>query len=384
MRTKALMWTLALATAGAGCGKKDDGKSPASGGPTKPTGSAAPAAPQRPSQLPMATMPARAPAPTEPAKLVEVALGRKLFLDPRLSVDGSRSCYSCHQNEQGTGGKDPKAIGAGDKPLPRHSPMLWNVAAQQGAFYWDGRSPSLEAQAKAAWAGGNMGVGTEEGKLDAKAAEIAKLADYKAAFAAAYPNTPVTADVIVGAIAAFEATLVCDDTAYDKYAAGDKTAMTEEQLRGYDVFAGKGGCMTCHAPPYFSTSFAVPGGAYFNAGLGTEAAEPDVGRMAVTKEESDWGAMKPPSLRNITKTAPYFHDGSAATLDDALKVMTTGGIANKNKSPLLVDRQLTAAELADLKAFLGALECGGAIDTTDVTFGSKAGQVSLETGLVTP
>ena len=110
------------------------------------------------------------PVPAEnPMTEAKVALGHQLFFDARLSVDGTRSCYSCHMNEDGNGGADPTAIGAADRPLPRHSPVIWNVA-YMSRFYWDGRSGSLEAQALGAWGGGNMGVGAEN--LDAKANNI--------------------------------------------------------------------------------------------------------------------------------------------------------------------------------------------------------------------
>jgi cytochrome c peroxidase len=159
-------------------------------------------------------------------------------------------------------------------------------------------------------------------------------------------------------------TLICADTAYDRYAAGDKAALSDQQQKGLDVFESKGRCSTCHAPPFFSTAMALEGGAYFNAGIGTDGPEDkvDVGRMKVSNKPDDWAAFKPPSLRNITKSPPYFHNGSVPKLEDAVKIMASGGIANKNKSPLLQDAQLTDAERADLIAFLGALECGGKLE----------------------
>lgn len=362
--------TLSLALlAVAGCGKKAD--APAAGsGSGKPAvtagaGSAAPIAPPpRPSQ---GVVPKLAPyvAPTDPAELARIALGHDLFVDTRLSVDGSRSCYSCHQNEQGSGGKDPIAVGAGDKPLTRHSPTLWNVGLLKGAFYWDGRAKTLEDQMKGAWSGGNMGVGKEPGKLDAKAAELAKLPEYAPQFAAAFPGqATVTADHVAQAVAAFERTLVCADTRYDKFAAGDKTSLSEAEQRGYDLFMGKAACMACHTPPEFTTAMVIDGGAFFNIGIGTDKpeAEVDAGRGAITNKPEDWGAFKPPSLRNISRSAPYFHNGSVATLDEAVKLMASGGIANKNKTTLVADRGLTDNERADLVAFLGALDCGGSID----------------------
>jgi cytochrome c peroxidase len=200
-----------------------------------------------------------------------------------------------------------------------------------------------------------MGAGAD--KLDKKAAEIAKIPGYKKLFEAA--GMKGTADDVASALAEYERTMICKDTRYDKYAAGDKTAMNDQEQRGLDIFLGKGQCLICHAPPFFSTAMGVEGGVYFNMGMGTDVPEDqvDIGRMKVTNQQSDWAAFKPPSLRNVTKSAPYFHNGSVAKLEDAVKIMSSGGIKNKNLNPVLADRNLTDAERADLIAFLGALEC---------------------------
>jgi len=132
------------------------------------------------------------PVPKEnPQSKEKIALGHRLFFEKKLSVDGSVSCYSCHQNEDGNGGHTPTAVGAKEKKLSRHSPVIWNVG-HLPALYWDGRASSLEGQAKGAWGGGNMGVGKEN--LDKKAQEVAGLPEYKEAFAAAFPEQDITAD----------------------------------------------------------------------------------------------------------------------------------------------------------------------------------------------
>jgi cytochrome c peroxidase len=314
-------------------------------------------------QLPVLTL------PDDPKRADKIELGHVLFFDERLSANKDRSCYSCHKNEDGNGGHDPFANGSGDKVQPRHAPMLWNVAyfsaktpEGKGAFYWDGRAASLEDNAKGAWGGGNMGVGKDN--LDKKAAEIVAIPGYKKLFDAAFPGTEIKADHIAQALSEYERTFMCKETAYDKFAAGDKTALTEPQQRGLDLFVGKAMCIVCHAPPYFSTAQSMDGGIYFNVGIGTGVAEDqvDTGRMKVTNDAKDWGKFKPPTLRNISKSAPYFHDGSVAKLEDAVKLMSSGGIANKNKDPNLADRGLTDAERADLVAFLGALDCPGKLD----------------------
>jgi len=301
--------------------------------------------------------------PQSPEK---VALGHQLFFDARLSVDGTRSCYSCHQNEHGNGGETPLAVGANEKQLTRHSPVIWNTAYFE-AFYWDGRSGSLEAQAKGAWGGGNMGVGAD--KLAAKAAKLAKIQGYKEQFKKVFPADGMTPDTIAKAISAYERTLICNDTAYDRYAKGDGNALTAEQKQGWALFMGKGQCAVCHAPPLFSSAMGVPGGLYYNVGIGTAGKSEeqiDVGRYTVSQQDADWAAFKVPSLRNVSKSAPYFHDGSVATLSEAVKVMATGGVANKNKTPLLAGRGLSAEELGSLVAFLGALDCGGTLEQPDL------------------
>ncbi len=308
--------------------------------------------PPAPSDFPALKIPEDNPQTPE-----KIALGHQLFFDARLSVDGSRSCYSCHQNEHGNGGETPTAIGAKEKPLTRHSPVIWNTAYFD-AFYWDGRAGSLEAQAKGAWGGGNMGVGKEN--LEAKAAEIAKIRSYRKQFKKVFPEEGVTPDTIAKAISAYERTLICDDTAYDRYAKGDADALSAEQKAGWGVFMGKGQCNVCHAPPLFSSAMGVPGGLYYNVGIGTAGKskeEVDPGRAKISGNDADWAAFKVPSLRNISKSAPYFHDGSVATLEEAVKIMSTGGIDNPNKTPMLTNRGLSDEEMASLIAFLGALDC---------------------------
>ncbi|MGB5809889.1 MAG: cytochrome c peroxidase [Polyangiales bacterium] len=313
------------------------------------------------------TVPVLPPAPSEfpampisednPQTIQKALLGYTLFFDPRLSVDGSRSCYSCHQNEHGNGGGTPLAVGAKGKQLTRHSPVIWNVAYFDD-FYWDGRADSLEAQAKGAWGGGNMGVGKEN--LDKKARELSRVKGYKDSFDRVFPGEGMTPDTIAKAIAAYERTLVCNNTAYDRYAKGAEGALTAKQKEGWEIFMGKGQCVVCHAPPMFSSAMGVPGGVYYNVGIGTEGVpeeDVDIGRAAVTENDADWAAFKVPSLRNAAKSAPYFHDGSVATLKEAVTLMATGGIDNKNKTTLLADRGLTPGEIDALVAFLGALNC---------------------------
>ena len=198
----------------------------------------------------------------------KIALGHQLFFDARMSVDGSRSCYSCHQNEHGNGGETPLAVGAKEKQLTRHSPVIWNTAYFE-AFYWGGRAGSLEAQAKGAWGGGNMGVGKEN--LAAKAAELAKIKGYNRQFDEGVPRRRNDAgDTIAKAISAYERALICNNTAYDRYAKGDDNALSDQQKRRLGALHGQR-AMRCvpRTTAFFSSAMGVPGGLYYNVGIGT-------------------------------------------------------------------------------------------------------------------
>ena len=226
------VWSLVIAASAIACKKSEPAAEKATPG-AAPLASAAPAA-EGPHADEM-KLPTLGPVPipeTNPMSDEKVALGNQLFFDKRLSADGSRACYSCHQNADGTGGHDPLAVGAKGKQLTRHSPVMWNVGYLP-RFYWDGRSNTLEDQGTAAWAGGNMGVGKEN--LEAKAKEIAKIKGYKTQFDKVFPGQGVTPETIVQAIAAYERTLVCDDTAYDRFAKGDKSALNAQQTATVSV-----------------------------------------------------------------------------------------------------------------------------------------------------
>ena len=251
--------------------------------------------------------------PMSPEK---VALGRRLFFDERLSGDGSRSCYSCHVCEKGLTDGLAKAVGAFNKQLPRSSPTLWNIGYHK-EFYWDGRSPSLEKQALAAWTGANMGA-----KADEIAAKLNGIEGYRSQFHKVFGGD-ATPDNIVKAIAAFERTIISGDTAWDRYRAGDTSALSESALRGWNVFQAIK-CTNCHDGVLLTDQ------QYHNVGIGMDQKEPDVGRFKVTNKPEDTGAFKTPTLRDIAKSAPYFHDGSTQTLEEALGIMLAGGKPNEH------------------------------------------------------
>jgi len=285
----------------------------------------------------------------------KVALGHALFMDKRLSVDGSRSCYSCHQNHLGNADGRKTAMGAGDKPLTRNTPTIWNVAYHR-SLYWDGRAPSLEKQAIGAWKGGNMGVGDG---LDAKAAEIGGLPEYAEAFAAVFgldDGDAVTPQHVAMALSAYERTLFCGDTAHDR------NERSEAAQRGWDLFRGKAQCVACHNGDNFSDGlFHAVGVGFDEAGQAQGA--PDVGRGKPAEDEAQNYKFRTPTLRNVAQTGPYFHDGSEATLEGAVRYMAGGGNPKApNRDPLLRDMGLTDAEIGDVVAFLESLDCRGKLE----------------------
>jgi len=272
----------------------------------------------------------------------KVALGRQLFFDERLSVDGTRSCYSCHVCEHGLTDGLPKAIGAGNKQLTRSSPTLWNIGYHK-EFYWDGRSASLEKQALAAWTGGNMGAKAEDIVVKLNA-----LQEYKAQFQKVF-QSDATPDNVVKAIAAFERTIISGNTAWDRWKAGDNTAINQSAFRGWNIFQAIK-CNNCHDGVLFTDQ------QYHNVGIGMDAKEPDPGRFKVTNKPEDTGAFKTPTLRDIANTAPYFHDGSAKTLEEAMDIMLAGGKPNEHldKKNLEVHKILPE-QREDLLAFFKSL-----------------------------
>ena len=274
----------------------------------------------------------------------KVALGRQLFFDERLSVDGSKSCYSCHVCENGLTDGLPKAIGPGNKTLPRHSPTLWNIGYHK-EFYWDGRSPSLEKQAMAAWTGGNMGVGDKQAEVVAR---FNGLQGYKSQFQRVF-QSDATAENIMKAISAFERTIISGDTAWDRYRAGDRTAISDSAYRGWNIFQTIK-CTNCHDGVLFTDQ------QYHNVGIGMDQPTPDGGRANFTKKPEDTGAFKTPTLRDVAKSAPYFHDGSAKTLEEAVDIMLAGGKPNQylDKKNLQPQRVLPE-QREDLLNFLRSL-----------------------------
>jgi len=290
--------------------------------------------------------------PMTPAK---VELGKQLYYDSRLSGDGSRACYSCHLKENGLTDGKPKAVGAYDAALPRSSPTLWNIG-YHSEFYWDGRSKSLEAQAMAAWTGGNMGVSGKDGRPSTAdiCARLDQIEAYGKQFQAVFGGG-CTPENVVKAVSAFERTIVSTEknSAWIRFREGDEKALSAAAQRGYELFRTKAGCTNCH------DGLLLTDQQFHNVGIAWDATKKDfsdLGRFKVSNQERDKGAFKTPTLLDIAKSAPYFHDGSVATLEEAVDFMLGGGRPNPQlDSANLIPRPLTPAERADLLEFLRAL-----------------------------
>jgi len=274
-----------------------------------------------------------------------IELGRELFFDTRLSGDGSMSCASCHNPEFGWSDGKPTAVGFGGKVLDRASPTVVNTA-YNGIQMWDGREPTLESQAMGPLLNdAEMNLSMED-MLEKITAEPA----YVEAFAAAYPGHEITPDLVAMAIASFERTVVSNNSRFDQWLRGDADALSDAEVRGFEIFETKGKCSVCHSAPNFTDD------GFHNLGLASFGDEdPDLGRFGKVPLGIMKGAFKTPTLRDVALTAPYFHDGSAATLEEVVEHYVEGGVVKTNLSPNFQPVDLSAAEQADLVAFLRAL-----------------------------
>ncbi|MBM3266411.1 MAG: hypothetical protein FJZ01_02080 [Candidatus Sericytochromatia bacterium] len=275
------------------------------------------------------------PADNEPTA-ARSALGKKLFFDKKLSRAGDMSCATCHDPAKGFADGRERGLGNDGKDLPRHTPTALNAAFMPVQF-WDGRAASLEAQA--------LGVieSAKEFNSD-KAALVAYVTgEYGADFQGAYGAAP-TVDLVTKAIASYERrVLVSGDSPFDKWARGQKDAISDEAKIGLGMFLGKGGCVGCHSGPLFSD------GKFHNIGI-PGSGTTDLGRGAITSVATDSGAFKTPTLRNVELTAPYMHDGSKATLADAVRFYENFDAAFPNLDPLMVRSNISDEMLAFMKA----------------------------------
>lgn len=280
-------------------------------------------------------LPDSAPSAENPSNPAKVALGRSLYLDTRFSKNGKMSCNSCHNLNTFGVDNEPTSPGHEGKRGGRNSPSSFNAALHIAQF-WDGRAATVEKQALGPILNPiEMGMESE-----AKVVEILKK-DPKtvAAFKAAFPGQadPVTYPNVGNAIGAFERTLITPSR-FDDFLKGDANALSAQEKKGAETFT-KVGCVMCH------NGATLGGQMYQKLGLVKEYDTKDLGRYEQTKQESDKKVFKVPSLRNVAKTGPYFHDGSVKTLEDAVHRM----------GEYQLGKDLSKEEVSDIVAFLGAL-----------------------------
>jgi len=318
-----------------------------------------------------------------PMSAAKVELGRKLFFDARISSDGTVSCASCHDPKRAFTDGKTIAEGINTRRGLRNSPTLLNAMFSTGQF-WDGRAATLEEQAKMPLTNPDE-MGNRS--LEEVQARIEAISEYSRSFRQVF-NGPVTIDSFARAVAAFERTLISGDAPVDRYLEGDMNALSDSARSGLVLFRGKARCGVCHAFNQNFSSFSTfpffTDGNYRNTGVSTNFSDfnalarramiasrdetgksilelikheraGELGRFVVSGNTLDIGAFRTPSLRNVALTAPYFHDGSAATLEEVVRFYVKGGKENPNRDWQLEPVSLTESEQRDIVEFLKSL-----------------------------
>ena len=303
---------------------------------------------------PFKPLPEQPPIPRSNSQTSEkVALGKQLYFDPRLSFTGKQTCNTCHN--LALGGDDNRSLSTGALGIKgtRSAPTLWNVGFQT-VYFWDGRAPSLEAAIREhLLSSSEMGMPNEAtvvGRVDA-------IEGYRKQFEKVFSGKkPLSYDNVAKALASYIRTLVTPDALFDQYLSGDKQAISRAALRGYNEYI-ETGCASCHfwvnfSGPVPGLAFQMGEGFYelFPNYIGTKYDEQyqllnDPGRYLVTRDEGHRYMWRVQSLRNIAETAPYFHNGSVATLEEAVRLMA--------KTQLR--KELNVQQLSDIIAFLKTL-----------------------------
>lgn len=296
-----------------------------------------------------------------PPSAEKAELGRLLFFDPVISQENDMSCATCHHPDLGFGDGRPQAMGAGGQgvgpertggiALERNTPTIWN-ATYTTALFWDGRVENLEYQALVPISHMEEMAVENTNRLED---ELRAIPEYVVLFNAAFGGgeDSVTIQNVVNAIASFERTLLTQDSPFDRYAAGDRSALSPSQRRGLDLFRSAATrCFECHTPPTFATDTFRVIGVPDAPGMGH-----DRGRAAVVGSGED-GAFKVPTLRNIALTGPYMHNGVFATLEEVIDFYAAGGgraDGLDNIDPFVQGFELNDQQMEDLIAFLFAL-----------------------------
>lgn len=283
--------------------------------------------------------------PYSPAK---ADLGRLLFFDKRLSADDTVSCADCHSPQFAFTDGQATSAGIRGQHGNRSAPTVINRAYSLAQF-WDGRAPTLEEQAKGPIANPIEMGNTHEAVVE----KIKAIAGYRPLFKQAFGTDEITLDHIAKAIATFERTILSGNSPFDRYKAGNKTALNPSAQRGLAVFFNKAKCDQCHLGINFTD------GGYYNLGVSADKLDQDPGRYGITKRDHEKGAYKTPTLREVANTAPYMHDGSLATLETVVEFYNKGERPNQFVDERMKPLNLTDAEKTDLVEFLKALSGEG-------------------------
>ena len=267
----------------------------------------------------------------------KIALGKMFFWDKRHSTSGTVACVSCHQPNHGWSDPRQFSINFAGKPMPRHTPTIVNRLFSDQQL-WTGLRFTLEEQAL-----------KDLNRTDEKVVEhLGSIPAYQQQFRKIFGHDlePIG---VAKAIAAYVRTIISGNSPYDRFVAGDKSALSTEAQRGLALFEGKARCVSCHAGFNFTDE------SYRNVGVGMDKPDPDLGRYTVTKKEADKGAFKTPTLRDVARRSPYMHDGSEKTLEEVVAFYNRGGVKNPWLSSDIKPLSLTVQEQKDLVAFLQSL-----------------------------
>jgi cytochrome c peroxidase len=287
------------------------------------------------------------PQPITNRPLVE--LGRELFFDPTISASGKTACVTCHLPQLGWAVTDQRSKNDSGKLTSRRSqPLIGMGHLGKSPVGWDGRNPTLEAQAKSSIVSGSMSMNATPTPVKVEVIEdrIRSNAAYVTKFKAALGDAPINIDTIAQAIAAFERTMEPGVAPFDRWIEGDGTAISESAKRGFELYNGKALCFTCHRGWRFTDDL------FHDIGTTTT----DRGRGRVVKDDpSAQFAFKTPTLRDVALRPPYMHHGLQKTLDEVMRHYEKGGIDRPSRSPLMQPIQLTAQERQDIIAFMETL-----------------------------
>ena len=350
-----LSWGAALAAVllAASCTAKPEAPAPEweAANPLKPL-----PAPPLGSDIDLATL-------KDPPTPERVRLGRWLFYDTRLSGDGSVSCATCHRPEHAFSEPTPVSTGIKGQRGTRKAPTFINLAVTvYPHFFWDGRAGSLEDQALGPIENPVEMGNTHQGMVES----LSRIQGYRPYFAEAFGSPDITKTTVAKAIADYERTRISGNSPWDRWRRNrDQDAVSAEVKAGHELFFGKAACNQCHLGPSFTDN------TFHNLGIGWNPKTrsfADEGRFIVTKRQEDRGAFKTPTLREVSKRAPYMHDGSVATLREAVELYNRGGVKNPHLDPKIEVLHLSPGEVDALVAFMLALDGEGYQDIPPTAF----------------